>query len=61
MSKEKSPAGSGAVKRTQVRFPEEVYFPVRHVAASMDISFNEALIVLLREALEAHHGKFPTL
>ncbi len=47
-------------KRTQVRFPEDIYFKVRYVAAAEELSFNGALILLLREALEGHRGQFPT-
>lgn len=47
------------IHRTQVRFPSDIYFRVRHVAAAMDISFNAAVMTLLQEALEGHHEQFP--
>ena len=45
--------------RTQVRLPDDVYYGTRYVAAGLDMSFNSALIYLLREALEAHHELIP--
>ena len=54
----KNPA-QGGDKRTQVRFPDDVYFSVRHVAAAQEESFNSAVISLLREALEGHRDQIP--
>ena len=51
---------SNAIHRTQVRFPSDIYFRVRYVAAAMDISFNTAVMNLLLEALEGHHEHFPS-
>lgn len=48
------------IHRTQVRFPSDVYFQVRHVAAAMDVSFNAAVMNLLQEALEGHREQFPS-
>gem|GEM_PF-4221526 len=46
--------------RTQVRFPDEIYSAVRHVAAAEHKSFNAALLGLLTQALEFHHEQLPT-
>lgn len=45
--------------RTQVRFPDEIYKAVRHVAAANETSVNTAIISLLTEALESHHEQLP--
>ena len=47
--------------RTQVRLPDDVYYGVRYVAAGLDMSFNAAVIFLLREALEGHRELIPNL
>ena len=46
--------------RTQVRLPDDVYYGVRYVAAGLDMSFNTAVIFLLREALEGHRELIPS-
>lgn len=47
------------IYRTQIRFPKEIYFSVRHVGAELNLSFNKTVNHLLKEALVKYRSVIP--